>query len=262
MYRKRVRRIRRRSRRRFRRAGRIFRTLAAAVPERKYFDFAVAASTGHGVFFPYGYPAGIAAPVTGITHHWRCLPLNWNYPIGTGAEDRIGRRIFLRYIQLNLDFFMTGTNSAPFLQNGCIIRYVIATAKLNANKASAESGLFRPLASSAAYASDIHSVRDPNHMSKFRILADRQMVLTAISTDSTASRNTVSGHGIISHFLPINKHVSFTSHVPTEHGAAVPDFSTFNDRVYFLMVSCSHVDNEAAPMCKLVANIRNVYTDA
>lgn len=148
---------------------------------------------------------GVAALGIGITwtqiHSTVCA-----VPIGTGADDRIGRKIFLRsmHIKGHLEFANDNTTGAQTSDNAVRLVVVLDT---QCNKAAAAAtDIWEP------GTSDIVEFRNLEKASRFRVLYDK----LHYGNQNIAGTSTTIFSGSYSKYLNINKKLN----IPVEADAA------------------------------------------
>lgn len=249
-YRSRFRRFKRRALGRGRRSrGRVafsrrVRRISYGIAERKYCDFSFGASADS--YYP---PLGSdpASAQCKVPVQWSWLNLLGNITQGVGQGQRIGNKIFVRYIQLNLNFQYSDA-AAGMGVSGCRCRYVAAIDRQHGAAAAIGPGYFTLGSSNPPLnALNINAFRNSNTLGKFKTLLDKQHVMSYTGTSFA------SGVATVQHYIPIFREFQMTyeDSVFPNNGANFPKNALF-------FGSCSN----HADMCGLSIDVRVCFTDA
>lgn len=250
-YRSRFRRFRRRALGRGRRSrgGRVafsrrVRRISYGIAERKYCDYSMGADA-IAYYPPLGSNPGSAEAK--VSNQWKFLNLLGNITQGVGQGQRIGNKIFVRYIQLNLNF-QYDEASAGMGVNGCRCRYVAAIDRQHGSLATIGNGFFVTGSSTAPLVDlNVNAFRSSNTLGKFKTLLDKQHVL------SYTGSAFASGVATVQHYIPIFREFQMTY----EDSVTPTSAANFPKNALFFG-SCS---NHTA-MCGLTIDVRVCFTDA
>lgn len=142
------------------------------------------------------------------TTAYRFYSLVNNIRLGTGVNQRIGNKIFVRYLHLTFGFKTDGDN----VLNGSTCRYGVIWNKQANGTLATGADVF----SGGAYEStpEFTSLKNFNTMKKYKTLLDRaHLIIPATrSGDGTgAAHFNFVGQGVIQHYIPINKWVQYSA---------------------------------------------------
>lgn len=225
MFRRTYRRLRRRyrPRRSFRRGRRLgnsgykIRRVVRSIAEKKYNDYLIRWNDATPLRTDtFNWPMTMATYA--VSNAWRWMTLTSLLKYGTGLDQRVGNKIFLKYVQLSLMFNYAGTegpagNMHVMARNGMLCRYIVARDKLCNNGQPPGAGLMQE--STPALSADPRNVftfRAPNQLAKYKILLDRQMKAAVTSMPDAANPEmATTGQQVIQHYIPINRTIRYAT---------------------------------------------------
>ena len=173
-YRSRFRRFRRRALGRGRRSrgGRVafsrrVRRISYGIAERKYNDYSMGADAS-----TYNAPL-VTDPGSAeakVSNRWLWLNLLGNITQGVGQGQRIGNKIFVRYVQLSLNFQYSDAGTGMGV-NGCRCRYIAAIDRQHGGEAALGTGYFINGSSTLPLVNmNVNAFRSARTLGKFKTL--------------------------------------------------------------------------------------------
>lgn len=241
-FKKTSRRMKRRYQRRgvtYRRRGplmRRMRTVAYSVAEKKYHEYIANPETNADDFN--------ALTNTG----WFSLSCLNGIGVGTAQNQRVGRKIYVRYILLSFYFAQDG--SPDNLTNGATCRYAVVHDRGCNGTTPGAASVFSNDVSQLAGTASFASMRNYDGMNRFRMLLDRQHAVTQF--DSTAARATFSALRVIQHYVPVFRTIQYTGGATSNNGAT----SLLKDDIR------AWVSPSTANCCIVRVACRTVFNDA
>jgi len=234
------RRFRRIIRKRFRRN---VRRIAFGIAEKKYYDYWIN-PVNNVVYTSY-----TGAVATQLSQTWTGASIVCTIPQGFSQGERIGNKIFLKYIQMSM-YFAADPDEVDMVVNGTVCRYMVLMNKNCGKVAASASDVFSSdaTAGKASYG----ALRNFNTLSKYKVMLDRQHTMTVTSINAAdATANATTGAACVIHYIPVNKLFTFDSAVTSRTSANCPltDIQLF---------ACANVDT----CCALKIKLRLCYTDA
>ena len=227
------------SKKRFTRA---VRKIAYTIPEKKCLDIT---RWNPGEAINYATPADPStAGALKLSTAWHMLCFHNCIQIGTGMTNRIGNKIFLRYIQFSLAL----QGDTDILLNAQTCRWVVFHDKANTGTLPAGSDVFGndPILGTAG----IGSLKNYNNAHRFQILMDQQhKVQTLIVESAAAAAN--SGTPVMHFYVPVFKEITFKT--------ANNDLSTNNCTSD---AWCFGITSSVANCCLASLSFRCVFNDA
>lgn len=243
---KRFRRYRRRSYgRRFRRNFvRRVRRITGAIAEKKYWQY----SLWNNSALYHGYGSADIADTSNIRDRWTMRTLIAGLPVGAADGQRIGSKIFVKYIQLTvfLHYKETTTGQEGMMTNGCICRYGVWLDRNHGSAVGPGVDIFE-LQNTPAL-STVYLDKNRYTMAKYKTLLDKQHQMHWFAPGANAPG---SGSLIFKHYIPINRQFQFRT-----AGTDMYDSSNLPIRDLVFGAASTH-----DAMCRLNAFVRICYTD-
>lgn len=125
--------------------------------------------------------------------------------LGTDRDNRIGRSIYVRYVQLTIDF----QTDNDVERNGVACRYAIVLDRAAAGVVPAASAIWssmNPMQTPGIVGTA--SLRNFDNMNRFRVLLDKQHTMTYVSQGTI---NATTSRRVIQHYIPIHRVFQYVS---------------------------------------------------
>lgn len=256
-YRKRARRSRRRMP-----MARMVRRIVNSVPEKKYWEYWFNPSEGSKITVPVS-PAGTDSVPATVAPFWTFSSLVTLLGQGFSDGQRIGNKVFIRYIQLavyvqNRAETLLPGDAQTIASSGMICRYNVFRTRQNNLQAQSD-----PIPTNTPYTGtgpnyfNVGNFKDKNQLRNFRTLLDAQHQAHVVDTfqqDAETYRST-SGTRVIQHYLKINKRVDYI----LDRSALVDmEDSTNLQGTDILFGCCANM----AGCCLMQVKVRVCYQDA
>jgi len=221
------------------------RRIAYTIPEQRCFEISRWNISAADNYATPANPTADDATKAGVA--FKMLSLVNPIQVGTGNGQRIGYEIFVRYIQITLDFKVDGDQ----MLNAHVMRYGVMLNLDSDNALPAAATIFANGANTAGVPA-YDSLRNFYSRQKFRTLLDKQWKCVATGVNgTTGAALATTGSSVITHYIPINKKVRYT--------AANNDLSGTNINMNNIMFySCASV----ADCCTAKMYLKVVYNDA
>lgn len=231
--------------RRFRRSFiRRVRRIAGTIPEKKYWQYSF--YNAAAAYQPYG-TSDLTANAN-IRDFWTMRSLIAGMPGGSGDGQRIGSKIFVKYVQLtiilNYQPLAAGANSMA--TNGCVCRYGVWLDRNHGLTAGVGGDIFE-LQSNPAITT-VYLDKHRFTMGKYRTLLDKQHQMHYFQNQANGAG---SGSMIYKHYIPINRQINFRS-----IGTDMYDSSPLPIRDIVFGAASTHDGG-----CRLNGFVRICYTD-
>lgn len=185
------------------------------------------------------YVSGVAAiPSTS----WYFGSVLNNIPQGTARNQRIGNRIFAKYLLLTLRFRATD-NITP----GAFCRYVVLLNKDTNRTIASGSDVFSQSCVPDSGGINAYSLRNHDTLKKYSVLLDKQHLITQWNTGGPTGPCMT-----VQHYVPINKHIQYT-------GTGIGNDSAGNLLTTDVNIGLAA---SAGSCCEVLVGWRLVFTDA
>lgn len=201
--------------------ARLVKRVAYGICEKKYYEFPTV----------YNMHSGLDDNAVMTSGGWYIISLVNAIRVGTDVTQRIGRQIYIRYIQLSIDF----TGDGDILANGAVCRYVVAHDKGCAGVQATAPVIWGNGAGNSTGSQGFSALRNTDNMRRFNILLDRQHNVTQLTQN--AGVGTYTSRGIIQHYIPIFKKVNYDT-----DGATVISSPNLVKDDYLFMVAPSQAN--------------------
>lgn len=256
--------------------GRIVRTIASSIPEKKYFECICAVSDAVGYTTP-----GSAAWAS--VHGDEMLSADFLNQItllgaiqqGVAVNQRIGNRIHVKYVQIALIFqFNNNIGAQNFASNpsnmyGMFCRYVLLLDNQPNGNALPLANIWTdwgPTIGGGAHPSAVgfngartFAFRNVNALRQFRVLLDMQHTshnqANGTAGASSANPAPTSGIQVVQHYVPINRTVTYNA--VASAGDLLTSHAVMKDHDIILNVIPSDIG-----CCQCYCSFRVCYTDA
>jgi len=256
--------------------GRIVRSIANTIPEKKYFEFICCVSSGACVTTPSQTAwASIPGNLFLSSDYLNQITLLGAIQQGVGVANRIGNRIHVKYIQIALVFqFNNNIGAQLFASNpsnmyGMFCRYLVFEDSQPNGNSLPLANLFQdwgPTIGGGGSASAVpfngartFGFRNVNALRQFRVKLDMQHKAhnTSNNTAAASSANNAATTGIqvVQHYIPVNRTVTYNA-VATANDI-ITSHAVMKDFDYILNVIPSDIN-----CCQCYANVRVCFTDA
>lgn len=135
---------------------------------------------------------------------WKIYSITNQISQGTTSASRMGNKIFVKYIQLSINFVNDGDNNL----NGSTCRYGVWIDKNKAATHPSATDMFASGTDSATPA--YNSCKNFVNRTRFQTKLDRaHLFVTTARSGSTSTDFTFLPGGVVQHYIPINKWVSY-----------------------------------------------------
>lgn len=217
------------------------RRIAYSIPEKKYHQVS-RYNVAQAITNAPGFPT--VDDATKMTVWTVTDPLN-AIEVGTASDNRIGNKIYVRYVQVSVEMTMDGDH----LLNASTARMCAFWNRMANNVNTAAADLWTPSTSSIV---NQGSLRNVESFSQYTMLLDRQhktVMTVGHATDPTLRATT--GCGVIQFYIPIFKVV--------EYNNTIIDCSSSNMKGPTLLL-CFF--NSVSDCCIIKVGWRVCFTDA
>lgn len=173
-------------------------------------------------------------------------------PQGNAQGQRVGDKITIKYVQLALYFTNQSTTTTTIAkQDGMFCRYALFLDKRAANSTAKpiwDGHMWTTAGNPLAQAMFPMAFKHYDTLSRFKTLLDGQHRATLMTSD--AANPSMSGTGIVQHFVKINKRFTY-SKVGTDSSGD----SLYDQDIYIQAIP------SAPTCCSMVAAVRVCFTD-
>lgn len=238
----------RRSRRRYGRAfSRRVRKIAYGIQEKKFYEYWFNAQQT----LAYSAPSASLSNIP-IGLDWMGGSLINTIQVGTANDQRIGHKIHVKYIQLNI-FVAPDQTDANHIKNGMACRYMVLR-----DRNAAGQTMPRQITQSQLVPGIVAQHRDlifgafrhRDVLGRYKVLCDEQHLASYTSSTSTT------GTRVVQKFIKVNRTFNFTSQAP----GPVPDMKETSNMNQgdLLFIACANM----VDCCSMRVGVRVCFTDA
>lgn len=189
-----------------------------------------------------GLPTAANATKMDVAWHFHSI-LN-GIQQGTGADDRIGNKIFVRYVVLALNFEMDGDS----LVNGHVNRFGMLLDTTATSAVPADTTVFSTVPSSFTI---WNSIKNYENAPRFRFLLDEQHRTVQTVGGAAAADNRFTSQAVIHRYIPVNKVFNYKSVANDTTGS-----NMVGDQL--LLMNCASVTG----CCTTICGWRVIFNDA